>query len=72
VFVYIEKDCPSFYGASLEVGYAKGLGKVVLIVDEKSESDPTFARQFRMVRTAADMVVESFELGFSLLKRFLV
>jgi hypothetical protein len=72
VFVYIEKDCPSFYGASLEVGYARGLGKVILIVDEKSESDSTFARQFRMVKSTADVVVESFELGISLLERFLV
>jgi len=71
LFVYIEKDCPSFYGASLEIGYAKALGKTIILVDEKSESDTLFARQFRMILASVDIKVGLLEEGIQILKKFL-
>jgi len=34
VFVYIERSNPSGFGAAIEAGYAKGLGKTVILVLE--------------------------------------
>ena len=39
LFVVMDRDNPSGYGMALEIGYAKGLDKTVIVVDEKSGSN---------------------------------
>ncbi len=39
LFGYMDKENPSGYGLTFEIGYAKGLVKTVILVDEKSSSD---------------------------------
>ena len=70
VFAYMEKDNPSGYGLATEIGYAKGLGKTIILVDEKSKADVKFKQYFAIVREISDVVCESFEEGINLLKKF--
>lgn len=70
LFGYMEKDNPSGYGLATEIGYAKGLGKTVILVDERSPVDEKFMKYFVIVREASDVVLESLEDGIALLKRF--
>ena len=70
VFAYIEQDNPSGYGAALEIGYAKALGKTIILVDEKSISDESFKRQYELIRKTADIVFYSLEEGIQFLESF--
>ena len=70
LFGCMNKDNPSGYGLSFEVGYAKGLGKTVILVDEKSSEDEHFQRQFAIIREAADICFDSLEDGINYLKSF--
>ncbi len=72
LFAYMEQDNPSGYGLSVELGYAKGLGKTVILVDERSMVDSRFAKHFVIVREAADLVFESIEEGINYLQRLAV
>lgn len=53
VFAYMEASNPCGLGIALEVGYAKGLGKAVILVDERSGIDGEFARHFALARETA-------------------
>jgi Nucleoside 2-deoxyribosyltransferase len=68
VFAYLEITNPSGYGLSVEIGYARALGKVVVLVDEKSESDPRLERRLRIVRATASVVFFSFADGVDYLR----
>lgn len=70
LFGYMEKDNPSGYGLATEIGYAKGLGKTIILVDERSGVDSQFKGNFAIVRELADVVLNSLDDGISLLKRF--
>ncbi len=72
VFGYMDKSNPSGYGLAVEIGYAKGLGKTVILVDEKSDVDNEFSNYFSIVRSISDMVVGSLDEGIALLKRFVI
>jgi len=48
IFIYIEKDNPSGIGLSVEIGYAKALGKHIILVDEKEDD-----KRFDIVRACA-------------------
>jgi len=72
VFGYMDKSNPSGYGLATEIGYAKGLGKTVILVDEKSDLDDEFSNYFSIVRSISDMVVGSLDEGIALLKRFVI
>lgn len=50
VLAYMDKENPGGYALATEIGYAHALGKLILLVDEKSETDPKFARYFAMTR----------------------
>jgi len=67
VFAYMEADNPSGLGLAVEVGYAVGLGKLVILVDDKSETDPQFERYFAIVRNAAHSVPPTLDEGIELL-----
>jgi len=59
VFAVMDKDNPSGYGMVLEIGYAKGLGKMVIVVDEKSGSNEAFRKYFAIVKETADASIFS-------------
>jgi nucleoside 2-deoxyribosyltransferase len=72
VFAYMERDNPSGYGLSLEVGYARAFGKTIILVDEKSAHSPTFDRYFKIVRFASNVVFDNLNEGICYLKAFRV
>lgn len=58
VVAYLEFDNPSGAGLVAEVAYAKGLGKAVLLINEKSDRYLRFVENFadRVFRCLADAV----------------
>lgn len=69
VFAYLEKDNPGGYALSLEVGYARALGKRIILVDEKSPTDPKLADLLGMVRACAHVSFETLEQGTEFMAR---
>jgi nucleoside 2-deoxyribosyltransferase len=61
IFAYLEKTNPGCYALSLEIGFAKALGKQILLVDEKSSKDDASKRYLKMVRASSDVIFSSFE-----------
>ncbi len=70
LFAYMEADNPSGYGLTFEVGLAKALSKTIILVDERSDSDESFSKYFKIVHSSSDVVFGSFEEGLELLKTF--
>lgn len=70
VFAYLESSNPGGFALALEVGYAKALGKRVILVDEKSFHDPQAAPYLVMVATASDVVFNDLEDGTRFLQTF--
>ena len=52
ILAYMEKDNPGGYALALEIGYAKALGKKILLVEEHKDKDRQ--KYFEMVRAVAD------------------
>ena len=71
VFAYMEQDNPSGYGLTLELGYAKALEKITILVDERSKVDKSFAEKFKMVKDSSAAVYDSFQQGLEFLGSFL-
>jgi len=67
VFVYIEKTNPACQNMALEVGYAKALGKFIIVVDEKDNGDPV-KRYMGMTRQCADVLFDNLEEGIAYLR----
>jgi len=72
LFACMDKDNPSGYGLALEIGYAKALGKTVILVDEKSSENEEFRRYFAIAKETADVYFESLDEGINFLKGFMV
>jgi nucleoside 2-deoxyribosyltransferase len=70
LFAYMQKDNPSGIGLTLEVGYARALDKTIILIDEKSPSDPSFANRFQIVRESASIVFDNLEAGIDFLSKF--
>jgi len=70
VFAYMEETNPSGIGLSLEVGFARALGKTVILVDEKSVADLAFAHRFHIVRETASITLNSLADGMRVLQSF--
>jgi hypothetical protein len=70
LFGVMDKDNPSGYGLALEIGYAKGLGKTIILVDEKSSKDEGFKKYFALAKESADIYFESLDEGIAYLKSF--
>ena len=69
VFVYVERDNASCIGLSVEAGYAKGLGKTVILVLEPNHE--TIKDSYLLFITqVADIVFEDLESGINYLKSF--
>jgi nucleoside 2-deoxyribosyltransferase len=62
VFAYLEEHNPGGYSLALEIGYAKALHKVIVLVDEMSR-DVNKARHLLMVRQSATVVFETLSEG---------
>jgi nucleoside 2-deoxyribosyltransferase len=71
VFAFMEKDNPSGIGLTLEVGVANALGKLIILVDEKSSSDEIFKEKFKIVREASTIVFDDINEGIKYLSSFL-
>lgn len=71
-FGCMEKDNPSGIGLALEIGYAKALGKTIILVDETiATKNEHFAKYYPIVRESADVVFENLADGIDYLKSFI-
>jgi hypothetical protein len=68
VFAYLEATNPGGYALALEVGFAKALGKRIILIDEKSVSGEQHRQHLSMLRAVADVSFETFEDGVNYLK----
>ena len=68
VFAYMQKDNPSGYGLTLEIGYATALGKPIVLIDERSDDDEKFKRYFEIVRESSSIVFNNLSDGIKFLK----
>lgn len=68
VFAYMDNENPSGYGLCVEVGYAKALGKTIILVIDYL--DNLRDQYFGMVRSCADVVVNNLDDGINLIKEF--
>ena len=68
VFAYMQKDNPSGYGLTLEIGYATALGKPIILVDERSDNDEKFKRYFEIVHESSSIVFNNLADGIKFLK----
>lgn len=69
VFAYMERDNPSGIGMAIEMGYAKGIGKTVVLCleqDHKTQKD----RYLVFMEKAADVVFNDFNAAILYLKSF--
>jgi hypothetical protein len=71
VFAFMEETNLSGYGLTLEIGYAKGLGKNIILIDEKSKLDKAFGERFKIVRDSSTIVYDSLQQGIEFLGSFL-
>lgn len=60
VVAYMEKDHPSGFGLACELGYARGLGKTVILCMEKDNEFNDY-RYLRFMELFADIVFYNFE-----------
>ena len=70
VFAYLEESNPLALGLIFELGYARGLHKKVILVDEKSNKNTDYAKQFRFARESVDVAFETLDEGIMFLKSF--
>ena len=68
VFAYMQKDNPSGFGLTLEIGFAAALGKQIILIDEKSFIDKNFEQKFKIVRESSSIVFDNFSDGINFLK----
>lgn len=70
VFAYLEAGNPGGEGMCAEIGRAAGLGKVIIFVDEKTESGAARTRYLRLVREWSTVVVGNLSDGINHLQRY--
>jgi hypothetical protein len=70
IFAYMEKDNPSGYGLTLEIGYGKALDKLIVLVDERSKRDEVFKEKFKIVRHSASICFSDLKKGITFIKSF--
>lgn len=69
VFVYVERDNTSCIGLSVEAGYAKGIGKTVILVLE-SNHETIKDSYLQIITQVSDVIFDNFEDGINYLKSF--
>lgn len=70
LFGYMSKTNPSGYGLALEIGYARALNKMVILVDEKSAVDVVFDKYFAIAHKASSVTFDNLQDGIDYLKKF--
>ncbi|MEM1268481.1 MAG: nucleoside 2-deoxyribosyltransferase domain-containing protein [Bacteroidota bacterium] len=66
IFAYAEAENPGLYALALEIGYAKALGKMVILVEQHPDTGQR-RRYFGMLRACADVSVGSLDEGLEFL-----
>jgi len=69
VFAYMEKDNPAGTGMAVEIGYAKGLGKTVILCLEENNQHIN-DRYLAFMKTVADITFKDFQEAVNYLKLF--
>lgn len=69
VLAYMEETNPGGYSLALEVGYAKALGKTIILIDK--HTDEKRKRYFEMVRQVADHRFDSLDDALRFLQKSL-
>lgn len=62
MFAYLEEDNPGGYSLALEIGYAHGLGKLIILVNEKASE-----KYLSMLEVTADCVFRDLAEGIKYL-----
>ncbi|MBA5865396.1 MAG: hypothetical protein GDA67_01720 [Nitrospira sp. CR1.3] len=70
IFAYLEATNPGGYALSVEVGFAKALGKFVILVEEKSSVDSEGARYLEMLTEAAQVTFKTLQEGINFLEEY--
>lgn len=70
LFAYMEESNPSGYGLAFELGLAYSLNKTIILVDEKSDTNPSFAKYFKILYRPSGVVLNSLSEGIQYLKTF--
>ena len=70
LFAFMEKTNPSGYGLAFELGVAYSLNKTIILIDEKSKDDLTFAKYFKILHKPSGVVLNNLSEGISFLKKF--
>jgi hypothetical protein len=70
LFAYMEESNPSGYGLAFELGVAYSLNKTIILVDEKSKEEPTFAKYFKILYKPSGVVLTNLPEGIEYLKKF--
>ena len=63
VFGYFEATNPAGYALATEMGYAKALGKMLIFVDEKSDTNIETLKYLEMLRTISDVTFDNLKDG---------
>jgi hypothetical protein len=69
---YMSKDNPSGYGLALEIGYAKAMNKLIILVDERSDIDDTFKRYFAICKQSSNVSFETLDEAINYIKSFII
>lgn len=72
LFAYMEETNPSGYGLAFELGVAYSLNKTIILIDEKSKSETTFAKYFKILHKPSGVVLTNLTDGIEYLKKFSV
>jgi nucleoside 2-deoxyribosyltransferase len=70
LFAFMEETNPSGYGLAFELGVAYSLNKTIILIDEKSESEPTFAKYFKILYKPSGVVLTNLMEGIEYLRKF--
>ena len=69
LFAFFEESNPRGYNLSLEIGFAKALGKRIIYVDEKFAANPQTQHYTSMNRACADVNFTSLDKALEFLKQ---
>ena len=69
-FAFMETSNPSGYGLSFELGIAYAMNKTIILVDEKSTDDASFAKYFKIMHRPSGVVLNNLKDGIEYLKKF--
>jgi len=70
LFAYMEEFNPSGYGLAFELGLAYSLNKTIILIDEKSKTNESFSRYFKILYKPSGVVFYNLNDGIEFLKKF--